>query len=651
MAHLLNACEFPVCRAPGGPGDPTMVADGAGGAFIAWRDSRDNASDPDIYVQHLTAGMIVAPGWPPDGVAVVTEPSTQIRRQMILDGTGGVIIVWEDRRGELATFYDIYAQRVTAEGTIAPGWPEDGLPLCTSPGYQVNAALASDGAGGAIVVWEDERDATTEAPYADIYATRVTPDGTIAPGWAPNGNPVSTAPNAQRIPAILEDGAGGAIIAWGEVASVHMGAVIPPGVRALRLTGAGAVAPGWPADGVALSTVSRPRWFAPRIVSDGAGGAIVAWADNRNIPFDVFESDLFAQRVRADGTLAPGWPSNGTPLCQALKTQWNADMLADGTGGAVMVWEDYRTGAGDVYGQRVTAGGTIAPGWLADGNPLAIGPGHQLSPQAALDGAGGVLLAFENLVSGGSYDLYAQRVQLNGSFPQGWSLTPRPLCLGPAENYEPAVASDGAGGLIVVALHDLDPNYWLYATWLPGGPVATRIALVSAEATPDQVLLTWHGAESAGLGARVERSSGIGDWAQVAIIYADGEGTLRYEDHDVRPGERYGYRLAYRSDSEEVTTSEEWVTVPAPRFALAGALPNPVVYDLVVGFSLPDAEPARIEVFDLAGRQVLAREVGSLGAGTHRVILGEGRRLPAGVYHLALSQGARRAVARAVVAR
>lgn len=37
--------------------------------------------------------------------------------------------------------------------------------------------------------------------------------------------------------------------------------------------------------------------------------------------------------------------------------------------------------------------------------------------------------------------------------------------------------------------------------------------------------------------------------------------------------------------------------------------------------------------------------------GTHRVSLTEGRRLPAGMYLLALTQGARRAVTRAVVVR
>ena len=252
---------------------------------------------------------------------------------------------------------------------------------------------------------------------------------------------------------------------------------------------------------------------------------------------------------------------------------------------------------------------------------------------------------------GATYDPLAQRVLLDGSFPAGWSPTPKPICTGNADDYNPAVAADGAGGLIVAADHSAGAIYDIYATWVPGGVVPTLLALVSAEATAERVLLTWYGAESAGLTARVERRTEAGEWAEQATVQADGEGTLRYDDQQIRPGSRYGYRLVYPTSSGEAMTAETWVTVPALEFALAGAQPNPVVDELEVAFSLAEDAPARLEVYDLAGRRVLAREVGELGAGTHRVRLASGGALPAGIYHLALTQGAHRAVARAVVTR
>lgn len=85
-------------------------------------------------------------------------------------------------------------------------------------------------------------------------------------------------------------------------------------------------------------------------------------------------------------------------------------------------------------------------------------------------------------------------------------------------------------------------------------------------------------------------------------------------------------------------------------FRLDPPTPNPSSGDFVCGIALPSAEPARLEVFDLAGRRVMTREVGLLGPGTHRVRLASGRRLPAGVYGVALTQAGRRAVTRVVMA-
>lgn len=76
------------------------------------------------------------------------------------------------------------------------------------------------------------------------------------------------------------------------------------------------------------------------------------------------------------------------------------------------------------------------------------------------------------------------------------------------------------------------------------------------------------------------------------------------------------------------------------RLALQGAWPNPTRGDLAVSFSLPvGAKGGVLELIDLAGRRVAARDLHGLGAGRHRVALLEGRTLPAGLYLVRLSQG------------
>lgn len=80
-------------------------------------------------------------------------------------------------------------------------------------------------------------------------------------------------------------------------------------------------------------------------------------------------------------------------------------------------------------------------------------------------------------------------------------------------------------------------------------------------------------------------------------------------------------------------------TTPVRRvFGLAAISPNPARGGSVrARFDLPDEKPATLEVFDVLGRRVVHHEVGSLGAGSHQLRLGDGTLRP-GVYRVLLRQ-------------
>ena len=127
---------------------------------------------------------------------------------------------------------------------------------------------------------------------------------------------------------------------------------------------------------------------------------------------------------------------------------------------------------------------------------------------------------------------------------------------------------------------------------------------------------------------------------------------LAPQDRQVRPGARYGYRLGVRRGEREDYFAETWIVVPArAEFALGGPMPNPVLDDLKVSFSLPGPESATLELLDVSGRRLTARQVGGLGAGSHVVSLAAGTRLTPGIYFLRLRQGGRVSTARACVLR
>jgi hypothetical protein len=89
----------------------------------------------------------------------------------------------------------------------------------------------------------------------------------------------------------------------------------------------------------------------------------------------------------------------------------------------------------------------------------------------------------------------------------------------------------------------------------------------------------------------------------------------------------------------------------APRsgLLLRAPAPNPARDAITLRFTLPDARPATVTLFDVAGRAVRSTEAS--GAGEHVVRFDDAAALPPGLYLAQLRQGAERRTARVVVTR
>ena len=129
--------------------------------------------------------------WPPEGLPLCNDLCGGDIPLICPDGAGGAYVTWRDARNGNA---DVYTQHVTATGTFPPGWPAAGVPVCMLPEYQAPESIAPDGQGGVFVAWTDYRDLAT-AP--DIYVQRFIAGGETAPGWSLNGAPVTRAPQPQ----------------------------------------------------------------------------------------------------------------------------------------------------------------------------------------------------------------------------------------------------------------------------------------------------------------------------------------------------------------------------------------------------------------------------------------------------------------------
>lgn len=375
-----------VSAAPGNQFRPVIASDGGGGAILAWIDFRDSTGT-------ITAGHVLGSGeldarWPVNGRALRTdplpladEPENPTDPVIVPDGAGGAIVAWTEAR-DAVTSVDVFAQHVLESGQVDPAWPANGRRLTAATGRQVAPEIASDGAGGAIVTWLDGR-ALGTAGSTDVYAQHVLASGGLDSRWPLNGLPVSVADGPQEFPVIVADGSGGALFAWYDL---RAGATSFD-IYAHHVLGSGAVDPAWPVNGRDICSNPSDQ-FNPTIASDGAHGAIVAWDDNRNASFHPF-----AQHVRATGVVDPAWPVNGIAVSGAGVQEDFPKIVPDGAGGAIVAYQTRET-AINVRAQHLRSTGVLDPAWPAQGRVLGPSGLNQTQASIVLDGAGGAVIAW-----------------------------------------------------------------------------------------------------------------------------------------------------------------------------------------------------------------------------------------------------------------
>ncbi len=407
----------PICVATSSQSHAAICSDGAGGAIVAWQDSR-NPERMEIFAQRVSGSGVAL--WATDGVVICSAEGSRYDPVIVADGAGGAIIAWVDER---ALFLRIFAQRVNPLGNVV--WTTDGVSVSSASGHRTWPRLVSDGSGGAIISWLDLRSSNF-----DVYTQRL--DGAGVPQWTPGGAPVCTAANGQEASDLVSDGAGGAIIAWQD-------ARVGPGIDiyAQRIDALGA--PQWAENGITLCTAASNQWL-PQLATDGANGAIVVWYDSRLGSV----LDIYAQRVSATG--APQWVADGVVICDAINNQQLSRIVSDGGGGAVMAWEDNRSGTNyDVYAQRVNGLGVVQ--WPANGVAISTATNHQTDLRMVSDGTGGAIVAFDH-ARPNDHDIYAQRVDATGA-PQWITNGVPIASATDAEQTLPVITTDGVGGAII----------------------------------------------------------------------------------------------------------------------------------------------------------------------------------------------------------
>lgn len=363
-----------------------VAAFGNGAAFVAWEDTRnEDSTDVDIYVQKLGPDGVVP--WTANGVPACVFPQQQETPAVVADGTGGAVVAWRDQRALGGR--QIYAQRVSSGGQLL--WGAEGLRIGSSKsadqyspslhrsdgmilfsygetrggfsntnwivaqtidetgqllwgpdGVDVVEGVRTvhsvpDGSGGLVVFGRlrDEPDG--------FRFQRVLSDKSVA--WPAPVDLAATVPFTALFNAV-PDGTGGIILAY-----LESGVVNAAPLRVARVSGDGTLA--WSGASTTLTStniiISQPPVLAP----DGSGGAFVAWVSYR-------PRDVHVQHITSRGTHL--WGAEGAVVPDLSGTERATSIISDGVGGVFLSF----TTSSSLRAQRLDSSG--AAQWQSNGS-------------------------------------------------------------------------------------------------------------------------------------------------------------------------------------------------------------------------------------------------------------------------------------------
>jgi len=371
--------------------------DSTGGTIVAWEDART----ADIYAQRYDASGQEL--WTPDGVNVSNMAGTQKFPRIVADGAGGAFIAFESDTStgmpcpEGKWYSVVVVAKLTPTGTVE--WKKRISDAAATSFYAERRELTPlarpDGRGGAVIAWMTDHDLYIDVVGCDFpdccswmsrnsYVQRIDADGNLL--WGPL--PISVCANDDDPQGLVVavDALGVTFLAWRDAKPYSAYSYI----YAQKLDINGNVL--WGSNGV---TAAPNNWWeeTPTIIYDGVGGAIMAWRDN--------SYRMYAQRLDSLGSAV--WASGGIPISTTTGGKIGAGILPSGPGAAIVAWTDNASGVPTLFAQRLDAAGN--PAWQSNGLMISDGVNTCANARVAPDGERGAVLAWEQIPAEGGLSL------------------------------------------------------------------------------------------------------------------------------------------------------------------------------------------------------------------------------------------------------
>ncbi len=165
-------------------------------------------------------------------------------------------------------------------------------------------------------------------------------DSTGALLWGSEGTPVTNLPGRQEDPVAITDGNGGAFIAWVDYRFDDEGDIFIQHVN-----NQGDIM--MDDNGEALARIDG-RHLTINMCTDSLGGVFVTWQDKRNF----LDDDIYGTHVSSNYEIIA--PSSGVSIIQMNGNQGAKSLEYAGNNEATIIWSDTRSGSGnDIYCQKI----------------------------------------------------------------------------------------------------------------------------------------------------------------------------------------------------------------------------------------------------------------------------------------------------------
>lgn len=515
-------------------------------------------------------------------------------------------------------------------GSLSSQWTSNtsqNQQLCGATGNQYAPVVVSDGSGGVISAWIDERTVNVQK----IYVQRYNASGVAM--WQANGvELVPSQTNAADLQCV-PDGSGGAVICWmgSRAGTVSM-------FYARKINSAGV--PQWPSE-VGVSGVYNASYNDEKcsIAPDGSGGVLLTYKRYNN---SVSKYEIHCQYISSDGSRYFGSGGTIAATSNASASFDNPRICSDDAGGAIIIYQNYSR----IIAQKLNNLGQKQ--WGSDGfDVFSSTVGNMFLPVICKDGVGGAIVAcIDERVPSNNFDIYAQRVKNGASM---WGAGGKPIAVGTARQWVPKIAYDNNYGAYIawqderesadsskpyLQRIDLAGNLYFQSNGIRMDPYkCSLIDITSGDSTAVYAIVA-SGNTYPQFNINLQKLGSAGNfpWGINSIplstafsaknfskfpLAVDNSGALIcvWEDNRSTPAIKvYGHKI----QASGLTGFTNTVEIPE-KFKLEQNYPNPFNPSTRISFSIPEKSIVKLKVYDVAGSEVKTILNADMQAGHHSV--------------------------------